>query len=140
VGADAGFDIAPPFQASSDVDQSRWASFVNEVEETYKDDSIMRREHKWLVFAVGEHPRLPWQPQGFRRFSAKITGGLAKNVLSYLQGVYRIAVKHFGARVIWWNELVGDDWGIYGWDEVHAAAAEWDPPKVQHRFYAHAFS
>jgi hypothetical protein len=128
VGADAGFDFVPAL-SDSEVDRYLWDAFLREVETTYKNDPVLELRDKWLVFARGEHPRLPRQPQAFRRFSAKVTGRLCGNIMTYLRGVRDIASQHFGERVVWWNELV-DEYGHYDWDEVHSAAEAYDPQKV----------
>jgi hypothetical protein len=118
MGVDIGFDIVPPLGPES---QLRWEIFLDNVLRRYQDDPVVERHQLEIVFAVGEHPRLPHAGYAFRRFSSGPTTHLAG---PYITEVRRIACIHFGDQVKIWSE-VEDKLGHYGRDEVYAVRKEY---------------
>jgi hypothetical protein len=122
MGADKGFDMIPAL-SNTPEDNQRWERFLNQVKRKYADDPAFQVRPNYVVFELGEHPKLLLKGHKFRRFSAKITGRIATSagVERYLDEVTTIATLHFGGdRIFRWNEL-SDVWGFYGWNEVRSA-------------------
>ncbi|KAH6617364.1 hypothetical protein F5144DRAFT_391346 [Chaetomium tenue] len=142
MGIDCGFDMFPRLDAGNASDRQAYREFLDEIVETYgdayeekgsdvikvlrlpaRDSGAEFPTNTYIYFRVGEGPKMPASPKRcnyFLRFSSKISGRQG-HAEPYIDGVYLIAQKHFGARVKWWHELndSGEDsrkWrGYYNW-------------------------
>ncbi|KAK7424096.1 hypothetical protein QQX98_000706 [Neonectria punicea] len=126
MGVDAGFDMVPRLTKAA-VDQEVWERFIRSVKEHYEDDDRVEIKTNYLLFKVGEHPKLPFEGHKFLRFSSKISGRIAteSKVMDYIQTVYLLAKVDFGTRVRKWSEY-SDQYGHYGWAEVNESIASYE--------------
>lgn len=125
MGIDRGFDMYPPLE-DNHLNNQKWMFFLNDVIVHYEaeGDHIIRLDKKRnVVFAIGEHPTLTRRGHQFRRFGAKVSGDVGFEVEAYILHVQRMAQRYFGDRVVPWYEGA-DEFGVYTWDEVRAAANE----------------
>lgn len=117
MGIDAGFDMVPRLSKGA-VDRQNWQSFVKVIQEHYQNDDLVEVKPNYIVFKVGEHPRLPFEGHKFLRFSSKTSGSHAKGVEEYINTATRVAKVWFGSRIRYWNEAF-DEMGFYNWQDVH---------------------
>ncbi|KAL2689139.1 hypothetical protein Neosp_003191 [[Neocosmospora] mangrovei] len=150
MGFDCGFDIYPRLEVTPE-NKENYQRFIDDIIATYEgvyDEKGDRDDGKvlqmptdsdypddWdkanIYFMVGECPRMPCSPERcnyFLRFSSKVSGRLTAPAAPYIRSVYKIAEKHFGSRVQFWDEWLdtGDQrqWGWYDWQQIHDARAE----------------
>lgn len=116
MGIDAGFDMVPPL-SSGVVDEHNWARFIAAIKEYYKGDGEVELNPNYILFKVGEYPRLPLEGHKLLRFSSKVSGSCS-SATRYIDTVTRLATLSFGSRVCSWDECF-DQHGHYGWNEVH---------------------
>ncbi|OAL46898.1 hypothetical protein IQ07DRAFT_683008 [Pyrenochaeta sp. DS3sAY3a] len=143
MGYDCGFDIYPRLEANT-LNKEAYGRFVEEIIKKYGDvydkegrrpdgkilitcaqesENPMDADDLYIRFMVGECPYMPKSPEHceyFLRFSSKVSGGLTAPAESYIHDVYEIAKTYFRSRVNFWHELY-DDYGVYGWKEIHDA-------------------
>ena len=100
------------------LDKQNWQSFIKIIKEHYRNDNLVEVKPNYIVFKIGEHPRLPFDGHRLLRFSSKISGSHANGVEEYIDTVTRVAKASFGPRVRYWNEAY-DKWGFYSWQEVN---------------------
>jgi hypothetical protein len=120
MGVDAGFDMVPRLSEGA-VDRQNWQSFISIIKERYQNDDLVEIKPHYIVFKLGEHPRLPFEGHKFLRFSSKILGG----VYEYIRTVTGVAKLYFGSRVQYWNEA-GDQRGFYNWQDVHDSVKSYE--------------
>jgi hypothetical protein len=147
MGWDCGFDIYPVLEPTPS-NQEKYEHFVQEVMRTYSLDHVnpdsyidpAKRPAKLvskpqgaiLVFEVGEHPSMPYNPHlcnYFLRFSSKVSSASTGPAEPFIDGVYEIAKRRFGSRVYWWHELneygtIAQQYGVYDWGDIHRAQEE----------------
>jgi hypothetical protein len=118
MGFDAGFDMVPQL-SRTEADHKAWDLFIGMVKERYRDDERMEIKSNYVSFEAGEVPMLPLEGFKFKRFSSKVSGGIATatGVWDIIETVARIAMSIFGSRVRYWCEGA-DDYGHYNWKEV----------------------
>lgn len=127
MGIDAGFDMVPPLSRGAE-DEQNWETFLHIIKEHYKDDLQVEQKPNYIEFKAGEHPKLPYKGHRLLRFSSKISGRTS-GVEDYINFVTRIAKKHFGPRVQYWNECF-DEYGHYDWKTVNASIKSYE--QVRH--------
>lgn len=88
MGADAGFDMVPRLGRSAE-DIRKWKQFLETIQQLYKHDAKVKFGSHYIEFLAGEHPKLPIDGQKFLRYSAKVTGSIAREtgVEKYIQTV-----------------------------------------------------
>ncbi|KAF1837749.1 SET domain-containing protein [Decorospora gaudefroyi] len=131
MGIDAGFDMVPRLSKSA-LDRFNWDSFIRRVKEEYKDDDRVEIKPNYIEFNVGEHPLLPFEGHKFLRFSSKISGSLCGDAQEYVSTVSLIAEVSFGSRALCWSEIY-DQYGHYGWKEVHESIRTYEQRDPQER-------
>ncbi|KAF2122708.1 hypothetical protein BDV96DRAFT_639275 [Lophiotrema nucula] len=133
MGADAGFDMVPRLSKGV-VDRHNWKTFIELLQEKYKDDPKVENKPNYILFKAGEYPMLPFEGHKFLRFSSKVTGSNAEvtGVTSYIKTVKRVAMVYFGSRIHYWSELA-DNYGVYDWKEVNESLRSYeqrDEPEI----------
>ncbi|KAJ4183155.1 hypothetical protein NW755_010004 [Fusarium falciforme] len=150
MGFGCGFDIYPRLEVTPE-NKEAYQRFLDEIIDIYKDtyDLRGRRDDGKVLemptdsdhpdhfdkvnicFMVGECPHMPSNPERcdyFLRFSSKVSGRLTAPAEPYIRSVYKIAKKHFGSKVHFWDELRETDdqrqWGWYDWQQVHDTEKE----------------
>lgn len=131
MGIDAGFDMVPRLSGGT-TNTSEWAQFISTIQEHYKDDTQVETTPNYILFKVGEHPRLPLQGHKLLRFSSKVSGRIAteSNEDSYIYTVTAIAKANFGSRIRCWHDG-GDQFGHYTWTEVNESLKSYDEVRTE---------
>lgn len=126
MGIDEGFDMIPPLSREA-KDVKDWENFLDCVRTFYKDDPKVETNSHSIGFNAGEYPELPFEGHKFLRFSSKISGRIASDtgVENYINMVTSMAKIIFGPRVQHWSEAF-DQYGHYGWEEIHRVRETWD--------------
>jgi len=123
MGYDCGFEMYPALEPTPS-NQEKHEHFISEIMRTYSpsdadpdsnvdSDSrpaelVVKLRGAILEFMIGEHPSMPYNPHlchYFLRFSSKISRRLTAPAEPFIRGVYNIAKRRFGNRVVWWHEL-----------------------------------
>ena len=94
-------------------------SFIDAIMRRFEDDGCVVRKPNYILFEVGEHPKLPLEGHKLLRLSSSIGQASQKSgIATYIKAVTAIAKQHFGRRVRTWNEAFGSE-GHYSWNDVH---------------------
>ncbi|RFN50422.1 set domain-containing protein 5 [Fusarium flagelliforme] len=119
MGIDAGFDMVPPL-SRTEADHKAWNLFIDMVKQEFSTDERLEVKPNYLSFNVGEVPKLPFEGFKFKRFSSKVSGGIATTtgVWNIIRIVARIAKSIFGSRLVTWHKAASN-FGHYHWGEVN---------------------
>ncbi|KAF2668075.1 SET domain-containing protein [Microthyrium microscopicum] len=128
MGVDKGFDMVPPLSKGA-TDRENWRRFIDLIKEQYKHDKIVKVKENYIIFEVGERPRLPFEGHKFLRFSANVSGSQCGNVEKYLADITILAEVRFGHRVWRWSESA-EIRGHYGWDVVWISFKSYEEPNA----------
>ncbi|KAK2609220.1 hypothetical protein QQS21_002302 [Conoideocrella luteorostrata] len=114
----AGFDMVPRLTTTL-VDRRNWDEFITQVQDHYKDDAQVELISNYILFKVGEYPRLPLEGHKFLRFSSRFPARTESttSMESYINTVSGIAKLTFGGRICHWTKL-GKLNGYYDWGVV----------------------
>ena len=126
----AGFDMVPLLTRGV-FDRGQWSRFIAAIKEHFKDDENVEHRPNYILFKVGEHPKLPLEGQKLLRFSSKVSGGCYSSE-KYIDTVTQLATLYFGSRVRYWNECL-DTHGHYNWAEVNESIRNYE--QVCHILY-----
>lgn len=124
MGFDCGFDVFPTLEPTPS-NKEPFEHFLKEVLSTYSAADEVKEDGAYIVFPVGEHPRIPFRCEYFMRFSSKVSSNSTAATEPYIRGVFKIAKNWFSDRVHFWHEMNETDdhrqWGYYDWNPIYEA-------------------
>lgn len=139
MGIDIGFDMVPRLSRGA-MDTQNWVHFINVIREHFRDDAQVETTPNYIVFKVGEHPRLPFAGHKFLRFSSKVSDRIAteSHTESYIKTVTAFAKTSFGSRIQHWDDA-DDQFGHYNWKEVNESLRSYDEVRRAHVAFGDAY-